>query len=68
MRPRRLGVVDHVSCHPLGSATPMEEAVRVARGVGDAVAALGVPVYYYGHASRCVIGPCKCLVCTHAGA
>lgn len=46
----------------------MEEAVRVARGVGDAVAALGVPVYYYGHASRCVIGPCKCLVCTHAGA
>jgi len=44
----RLGVVDHVSCHPLGSAT-MEDAVHTAHTIANALSTK-IPVLLYGGA------------------
>jgi len=46
----RLGVVDHISCHPLGAAA-VGSAARVARRVGERLGAeAGVSVLFYGAA------------------
>ena len=48
----RLGVVDHISCHPLedgGMGGARDCAVAIAKGLGDGI---GIPTYLYGTASR----------------
>jgi len=46
----RLGVVDHVACNPLGSAT-CAEAAELASSIGTRLAGdCGVPVFFYGAA------------------
>ena len=47
----RLGVVDHISCHPLddgGMGGARDCAVAIARALGDEI---GIPTYLYGTAS-----------------
>lgn len=51
----RLGVVDHISCHPLTPPhVPLEMASDAARGIAERLGSgeRAVPVYIYGHASR----------------
>eukprot|EP00271_Cylindrocystis_brebissonii_P014622 TRINITY_DN36037_c0_g1_i1.p1 TRINITY_DN36037_c0_g1~~TRINITY_DN36037_c0_g1_i1.p1 ORF type:complete len:367 (+),score=35.22 TRINITY_DN36037_c0_g1_i1:255-1355(+) len=45
----RLGVVDHISVHPLGEASSLTEAGRAARMIGAEISsAKSVPVFLYG--------------------
>jgi glutamate formiminotransferase len=50
----RMGVLDVLPFVPLGrplSDATLEDAVRLARNVGEAIGALGLPVYFYGAAA-----------------
>lgn len=50
----RMGSLDVLPLVPLGpplSEASLEDAARLARGVGEAIGALGVPVYLYGAAA-----------------
>lgn len=47
----RVGALDVLPFVPLHGLS-MEDAVRCARRAGDRIAALGIPVYFYGRASR----------------
>lgn len=48
----RLGVLDHVSLHPLGQQATLQQAADAATSLGQQLAAapFGLPVYYYGAA------------------
>jgi glutamate formiminotransferase len=48
----RLGVLDHVSLHPLGQQATLQHAADAATGLGQQLAAapFRLPVYYYGAA------------------
>lgn len=50
----RLGVIDHVSLHPLGPEATLQLAAAAANDIGQRLAAppIGLPVYYYGSAHR----------------
>ncbi|WIA12498.1 hypothetical protein OEZ85_012531 [Tetradesmus obliquus] len=50
----RLGVLDHVSLHPLGQQATLQQAADAATSLGQQLAAapFGLPVYYYGAAHR----------------
>lgn len=47
----RLGIVDHISCHPIGDAGS-SIAVEAAHRVGEEMSHMGFPVYFYGLADR----------------
>lgn len=53
----RLGVVDHVSLHPLGPDASLSLAAQAATAIGQQLSQppLQLPVYYYGaaHATGC---------------
>jgi glutamate formiminotransferase len=48
----RLGVLDHVSLHPLGQQATLQQAADAATSLGQQLAAapFALPVYYYGAA------------------
>jgi glutamate formiminotransferase len=48
----RLGVLDHVSLHPLGQQATLQQAAEAATCLGQQLAAAPfmLPVYYYGAA------------------
>lgn len=48
----RLGVLDHVSLHPLGAEATLQHAAQAAASLGQQLAAppFGLPVYFYGAA------------------
>ncbi|BDA46386.1 probable formimidoyltransferase-cyclodeaminase [Coccomyxa sp. Obi] len=50
----RLGVVDHISCHPLGTGATLSSATEAARLIGAQLGEgeLAVPVFLYGSAHK----------------
>ncbi len=50
----RLGVADHISCHPLSGAASLEDAAALARSIAQQLSSgpHQLPVYLYGSASR----------------
>ena len=48
----RLGVVDHISCHPVTSSPAhLDAAASVARSIGEQLGKNNLPSYLYGHAN-----------------
>jgi glutamate formiminotransferase len=50
----RLGVADHISCHPLGDGAALEDAAALAKAIAVQLATgpHQLPVYLYGSASN----------------
>jgi hypothetical protein len=50
----RLGVADHISCHPLGGAASLQDAAALATSIAQQLSSgpHQLPIYLYGSASQ----------------